>query len=77
MSALMSIDSESDCATKNFLTINCIQELPKNELSIVSTTKECTLVEDQVMETNSRAAVRRLILILPSLSDAHLRPGTA
>ena len=52
----------------NFLTINCIQELPENELvAIVSATKECTSVEDQVMKTNSKAAVRGLILILPSL----------
>ena len=39
----------------NFLMINCVQELPENELVIVSATKECTSV---VMETNSKAAVR-------------------
>ena len=63
----------------NFLTIKCIQELPEHELvAIVSATKECTSVEDRVMESNSKAAVRGLILILPSLSaNPHLRPGTA
>ena len=52
----------------NFLTItNCIQELPENELTIVSATKECTSVEDRVVETDSKAAVSGFILILPSL----------
>ena len=57
----MSINS--DCA--NFLVTNCLQELPENELEIVSATKECTSVEpeDRVMETNSKAAVRGLFLI--------------
>ena len=50
---------KSDCG--NFLTIICVQELPDNELVIVS-------VEDRVMETNSKAAVRGLIHILPSLT---------
>ena len=45
------------------------------ELAFVSTTKECTTVEDRVTETNSKATVRGLILILPSLT--HPRPGTA
>ena len=67
----VSIDNEH---CPNFLTIDCVQDLPINELSIVSTTKECTSVEDRVMETNSKAAVRGLlILILPgpaiSLTD--------
>ena len=52
----------------NFLTINCVQELPENELATVSATKEYTSVEGGVMETNIKAAVRGLILILPSLS---------
>ena len=57
---------KSDCA--NFLTIDCIQELPATELvAIVSATKERTSVEDRVIETNSKVAVRTFILILPSL----------
>ena len=60
------------------LTHIFVQELPENELSMVSATRECTSVEDRVMEKNSKAAVRGLILILPSLSsNAHLHPGTA
>ena len=57
----MSINS--DCA--NFLTINCIQELPENdsELAIVSATMESTSEEDRDMETNSGAAVRGSIHI--------------
>ena len=44
------------------------QDLPENEPAIISRTKECTTVEDRVTETNSKAAVRGLILtILPSL----------
>ena len=42
----------------NFLTINCVQELPENELAIVSATREHTSVVDQDMETNSKLAVR-------------------
>ena len=43
------------------------QDRLENELALVSTTKECT-VEDRVMETNSKAAVRGLVLfILPPL----------
>ena len=63
----VSNDINLDCA--NLLTINCVQELPvpENELAIVSATKECTSVEDRVMETNSKAAVSGLFLILPSL----------
>ena len=55
------------------------QDLLENEPVIASTTKERNTVEDRVTETNFKAAVRDLILqvILPSLSDAHLRPGTA
>ena len=34
------------------------QHLLENELALVSTTKECTTVEDRVTETNSKAAVR-------------------
>ena len=55
----------SGCA--DFLTINCVQELPENELTTFSATKDCTSVEDRVMRTNPKAAVRGLILILPSL----------
>ena len=51
----------------NFLTINCVQERAENELAIVSATRERISVEDRVLETNSKAAVRGLILILPSL----------
>ena len=43
------------------------QDLLENELPFVSTTKECATVEDRVTETNSKAAVRGLILIPPSL----------
>ena len=43
------------------------QDLPENELTIFSTTKECTTVEDPLLETNPKAAVRGLVLILPSL----------
>ena len=53
-----------DCT--NFLT-NCVQVLPENELAIVSAKKEYTSVEDEVMATNPKAAVRALILVLPSL----------
>ena len=64
----------------NFLTINCVQDLPTNELSIISTKKECTSVEDRVVETNSKAVVRR-INSYPAwtchLSNAHLHPGIA
>ena len=51
------------------LTRICFQELPENELAIVSATKDCTSVEpeDRDMETNSKAAVRGLIHILSSL----------
>ena len=45
-----------------------VQELLENERAIVSATKECTSVEDRVMEKFSKAAVRRLILILSSPS---------
>ena len=52
-------------------SLTCIffQELPENELAIVSATKDCTSVEpeDRDMETNSKAAVRGLIHILSSL----------
>ena len=43
------------------------QDLLENEPAIVSTTKECTTVDDRVTERNSKAAVRGLILILPTL----------
>ena len=49
--------SNLDCGPS--LTINGIQELPENEVATVSATNECTSVEDQVLETNSNAAVRR------------------
>ena len=45
------------------------QDLFENELALVSTTKECTTVEDRVTETKSKAAVRGLVLfILRSLT---------
>ena len=34
------------------------QDLLENELTLISTTKECATVEDRVTETNSKAAVR-------------------
>ena len=49
------------------LTINGVQDLPKNEVATVSATNECTSVEDRVLETNSKAAVRRLAHILRTL----------
>ena len=51
----------------NLLTINCVQELPEKELAIVSATNECISVEDRVVETDSKAAVKGFILVLPSL----------
>ena len=60
------------------LTRSCAQELPEIEpVPIVSTTKECASVEDRVMETNPKSAVRGLIHIVenPAFSDAHLNPG--
>ena len=54
------------------------QDLLENEPATVSTTKECTTVDDRVTERNSKAAVGGLILILPALSsNAHLHPGIA
>ena len=47
----------------NFLTTYCVQELPENEPANISATIECTSVEDRALETNSRAAVSRLIHI--------------
>ena len=49
------------------LTHIFVQELPDNELAIVSATKERTSYEDRIVETNSKAAVRGLIHILPFL----------
>ena len=46
-----------------------------NEPATISTTKECTTVEERVTETNSKAKVRGLKSYY--LSDIHLRPGTA
>ena len=71
----MSINS--DCA--NFLTTNCVQEPPvtENVVATVSATRECISVEDRamrVMETNSKAAVSGLFLIL-LISDTHLNLG--
>ena len=40
-----------------FLINNCVQDLPENELANMSATRECTSVEDRVMDTNSKAAV--------------------
>ena len=50
--------SNLDCGPS--LTINGVQELPENEVATVSATNKCTSVEDRVLETNSKAAVRRL-----------------
>ena len=57
----------SVCA--DFLTINCAQELPENELPtrVFSTTREPASGEDRVLETDSKEAVRGLVHILPSL----------
>ena len=49
------------------------QDLPENEPA----TKECTTMEVPVTETDSKAAVRGLILTILHLSDTLLRPGTA
>ena len=61
----MSINS--DCT--NLLTIDCVQEpsVTENKVATVSATRECTSVEDRVMETNSKAAVSGSSLILPYL----------
>ena len=66
--------SNKYCANFKFLTINCVQNLPTNELSIVSTKKECTSVEDRVVETNYNAVVRGLIRIPsgPAMSLTHI-----
>ena len=61
----VSNEHQSDCA--NFLIINCAQKLPENELALVSATMEYTSEEDRDMETNSNAAVRGSIHILPYL----------
>ena len=50
-----------------FLMINCVQELPENELAVVSATNESVEDRVQVMETDSKAAIRGLLLIFPSL----------
>ena len=47
--------------------INCVQELPENELAVVSATNESVEDRVQVMETDSKAAIRGLLLIFPSL----------
>ena len=66
--------SNEHYANFKFLTINCVQDLPTNELPIVSTKKERTSVEDRVVKTNSKAVVRRLILIAPgpAISLTHI-----
>ena len=72
--------SNEHYANFKFLTINCVQDLPTNELSIVSTKKECTSVEDRVVETNSKAVVRKINSYTAwtcHLSNAHLHPGIA
>ena len=57
--------SNLDCGPS--LTINGFQGLPENEVATVSATNECTTVEDRVLETNSKARVRRLTHILRTL----------
>ena len=66
--------SNEHYANFKFLTINCVQDLPTNELPIVSTKKERTSVEDRVVETNSKAVVRGLIRIAPgpAISLTHI-----
>ena len=59
----MSIKSSSANLLDNYLR----QDLLETEPTIVSTTKECTAVENPVTETNFKAAVRKLIPILQSL----------
>ena len=53
----------------SFLTINCVQELPENELEIVSATNQCTSAEPDSeggdTKTDSKAAVRGSVHILP------------
>ena len=60
----------SDCT--NLLKIDYVQEpsVTENEVATVSATRECISVEDRamrVMETNPKAAVSGLFLILPYL----------
>ena len=62
-------EPKSEVSCTNFLTTNCVQKLPENELAIVSATNEYTSVEDRVMETNSKA-VRGSI----HFSDTNLSP---
>ena len=52
---------------QTYLTINGVQEQPENEVATVSATNECTTVEDRVLETNSKAEVRRSTHILRTL----------
>ena len=59
----MSIKSDG----ANLLDNHLRQDLLEIELAFVSTTKECIFMDDRVTETNSKAAVRELIPILPSL----------
>ena len=61
----------NSCST-NLLKIDCVQEpsVTENEVVTVSATRECISVEDRamrVMETNPKAAVSELFLILPYL----------
>ena len=55
----MSIKSDSANSLDNYLC----QDLLETEPTIVSTTKECTAVEDRITETNPKASVRGLIFI--------------
>ena len=66
----------SVCA--DFLTINCAQELPENELAtrVFSTTRDPASVEERVLETDSKEAVRELVHILPSLTHVCLQEPT-
>ena len=57
-----------DSYPANPLTHIFIQELPENEVAIVSATMESTSEEERdTLEMNSKAAVRGLIHILPYL----------
>ena len=47
----------------NLLTINCVQELPENELAIVLVTNECISVEDRVVEKKGCKIVNNILFL--------------
>ena len=72
------VSNEYQIRLCKFLNTYLCQDSLKNELALVSTTKECTTVEDRVAETNSKAPVREWFLSCHlRVSDTHMRPGTA